>query len=492
MIVDVLVDDVDAVVARLPRLAPVRGSRRAPTPRRPTARSGRGAGTPSPEPSSSAIRNTNCSMLWTWKTWRLRSIVIIGMSKKPNTSPKKSARSLRCSSSSISGVKLIATWLKRGLRDGERGSECVVIGALLQETRGTIMALAARSPSCRPIAASSSRLSGIVLLLDEQVVRQPARREQLERTREAVVVVDERAGDDELVQQDAVRVELRAAPFPRRRARASRRASAARAPTPGRGRCPSTRARRRTARRRSRTASPASSSSAGSTVRAPSFSHSARRLAFGSLTTMSSTPSAFSAATDRNPIGPPPVTSQRVPGRAPPAWVMPCSATASGSVSAACLRRERVGDAQRLGGAHGLVARERALPGAAVAADASRARRTATVAVREAVLALPAARRRAADGPVADRPARRPPAPTAATVPEYSWPSITPARPPHSRRKCRSEPQIPQWLTSSSSSPGPGSGVGRSSTATSRSPMNTAAGIVVGNVGVMARRVART
>ncbi len=36
-------------------------------------------------------------------------------------------------------------------------------------------------------------------------------------------------------------------------------------------------------------------------------------------------------------MGPPPVTSQRVPGRAPPPRVMPCNATASGSASAACL-----------------------------------------------------------------------------------------------------------------------------------------------------------
>ena len=78
--------------------------------------------------------------------------------------------------------------------------------------------------------------------------------------------------------------------------------------------------------------------SAGSTARAPSFSHSVRRLSLGSLTTMSSIPSAFSAATDKNPIGPPPVTNQRVPGRAPPARVIPCNATARGSVSAACFR----------------------------------------------------------------------------------------------------------------------------------------------------------
>ncbi len=64
--------------------------------------------------------------------------------------------------------------------------------------------------------------------------------------------------------------------------------------------------------------------------------------------------------------------------------------------------------------------------------------------------------------PIARSPIAQPvtSAPIAATVPENSWPSIAPALPPHSMRKCRSEPQIPQWLTSSSSSPGPGTGVG--------------------------------
>ena len=205
------------------------------------------------------------------------------------------------------------------------------------------MALAARSPRAGRAPCRAAGSSGIVLLLDEQVVRQLARREQLERAREAVGVVDERAGDHELVQQDAVRVELRpghARADEHERARAlelrERR-------LPARGRCPSTRARRRTARRRGRTASPASRARRGRRCGRRASRTARAASPCGSLTTMSSTPSALSAATDRNPIGPPPVTSQRVPGRAPPAWVMPCSATASGSTSAACLSERSSG-----------------------------------------------------------------------------------------------------------------------------------------------------
>ena len=200
------------------------------------------------------------------------------------------------------------------------------------------MALAASVPSCRPSAASSSRSSGKSSGSTSRSLRQLARREQLERAREAVVVVHERAGDHELVQQDAVRVELRARHARRRRARACpprfscASAASIAVPLPEHSSATSNGSSTRScgiggvdelvglrpcARRASRTARGASPC--------------------GSLTTMSSTPSAFSAATDRNPIGPPPVTSQRVPGRAPPACVMPCSATASGSVSAACL-----------------------------------------------------------------------------------------------------------------------------------------------------------
>ena len=53
-------------------------------------------------------------------------------------------------------------------------------------------------------------------------------------------------------------------------------------------------------------------------ARAPSLFARGRRASWGSLTTTSSTPSARNAATDSDPIGPPPVTSHRVPGRAPP------------------------------------------------------------------------------------------------------------------------------------------------------------------------------
>ena len=147
------------------------------------------------------------------------------------------------------------------------------------------------------------------------------------------------------------------------------------------------------------------SSSSGSTVRAPSFSHSSRRVSFGSLTTMSSTPSALSAATERKPIGPPPVTSQRVPGRAPPPWVMPCSATASGSTSAACLSERWSGTRSASAARDDLVAGERALPVAVVGADPAPARAQRHPA-GEAVLALAALGRLARDDPVADRSSR--------------------------------------------------------------------------------------
>ena len=218
--------------------------------------------------------------------------------------------------------------------------------------------------------------------------------------------------------------------------------------------------------------------STGSTDRAPSFSHSARRLALGSLTTTSSTPRAFNAATERNPIGPPPVTSQRVPGRAPPACVMPCSATARGSVSAACLS-ERPSGTRSASAARTLLYSANAPCHAPSSPPTELRSMHNEVRFARQYSHLP----HFGDGPpIARSPTAQPltSAPRAATVPEYSCPSMTPARPPHSRRKWRSEPQIPQWLTSRSSSPGPGCGVGRSSTATSRRPMNTAAGMVSG------------
>ena len=137
-----------------------------------------------------------------------------------------------------------------------------------------------------------------------------------------------------------------------------------------RGRCPSTRARRRTARRRGRAASPGVDELLGlDDAGAELLAERRGGSPCGSLTTMSSTPSAFSAATERKPIGPPPVTSQRVPGRAPPACVMPCSATASGSVSAACLSERSSGTRSASAARDRLVAGERALPVAVVGAD---------------------------------------------------------------------------------------------------------------------------
>ena len=140
---------------------------------------------------------------------------------------------------------------------------------------------------------------------------------------------------------------------------------------------------------------------------------------------MSSTPSAFSAATERNPIGPPPVTSQRVPGRAPPPCVMPCSATASGSVERGVLRaRGRRGRAAPRRRVIDLVAGERALPVARRRRRPGPARRRATAGRRGSTRT----RRSAATGPPTTRsPTLQPstPAPTAATVPENSWPSIT-------------------------------------------------------------------
>ena len=84
-----------------------------------------------------------------------------------------------------------------------------------------------------------------------------------------------------------------------------------------------------------------------------------------------------------------------------------------------------------------------------------------------------------------DRPPRRRPpprcrrpSPTAATTPLHSWPSTTPGLPQPSRMMWMSDPQMPQWPTSTSTWPGPGRGTGRSSTVTSPLAVYTAAGMV--------------
>ena len=205
-------------------------------------------------------------------------------------------------------------------------------------------------------------------------------------------------------------------------------------------------------------------SSSGSTTRAPSFSHSARRrslrLAHDDVVDAERLQRGDRQEADRPAAG-------DEPARARPraaACVMPCSATASGSVSAACLSERPSGTRSDLGGGDHLVAGERALPVAVVAADRGPARCRATAVRRGSTRTC----RTAGSGPPTTRSPTAQPvtaSPTATTVPAYSWPSIdvrTAAS--HSSRKWRSEPQMPQWLTSSSSSPGAGPGVGRSST----------------------------
>src|SRR5207249_6830982 len=61
----------------------------------------------------------------------------------------------------------------------------------------------------RSLRGVEEAFEGHVVGLDEHVGREVGTREQLERAVETVVVVDERAGDHELVQQDAVVVEPR-------------------------------------------------------------------------------------------------------------------------------------------------------------------------------------------------------------------------------------------------------------------------------------------
>ena len=139
------------------------------------------------------------------------------------------------------------------------------------------------------------------------------------------------------------------------------------------------------------------------------------------------------------------------------------------------LRCEVVGDPQQLARGDRLVARERALPFALVSSTRPRSVHSEGRCARQY-----SQRPHLAPGPPTTRSPTAQPStssPVATTVPLYSWPSIAPSCPPHSMRKCRSEPQIPQWLTSMSTSCSPSGGVGRSSTVTSRRPMNTAAGI---------------
>ena len=271
-----------------------------------------------------------------------------------------------------------------------------------------------------------------VLGLDEQVDRDVARREQLERAREPVVVVHERAGDHELVQQDAVVVEPR---------RADPGADEHERPGPlqlrergfhRRGCCPEHSSATSNGSSTMSCGIAGMSSSSGCDGARAELSRTARgacRAARSRRCRRRRAP--CSAATERNPIGPPPVTSQRVPGRAPPPRVMPCSATASGSASAACFEPSPSGMRSSSAGRDRLVAR-RTRP-------ASRPRRrrpgprrcTATAGPRGSTRTRRTGRR-PADDPVARpssrSPRRRPRRPCRCTRGPRSRPRARPTR----------------------------------------------------------------
>ena len=85
-----------------------------------------------------------------------------------------------------SGVRLIATWLKRGLRDANVGSGRLGLGgghACSFSRPGERSSPWPRGPLVQAERGVEQPVERVVLLLDEQVVRQLARREQLERAR---------------------------------------------------------------------------------------------------------------------------------------------------------------------------------------------------------------------------------------------------------------------------------------------------------------------
>ena len=179
--------------------------------------------------------------------------------------------------------------------------------------------------------------------------------------------------------------------------------------------------------------------SSGVTTAAPSRSASARRVGCGSLATMSVTPRALAAAMLSAPIGPHPVTSTRCPASTPPR-VNPCSATASGSASAAA-RIDTPGGTRR--------------------SSASRTRTKSANApwnsptpglVRPVQSCGRPARQyshspqRCAGPPTTSSPGDHPvtSSPTATTRPEYSCPPMEFGAPHPSTNMCRSLPQTPQ------------------------------------------------
>ena len=185
----------------------------------------------------------------------------------------------------------------------------------------------------------------------------------------------------------------------------------------------------------------------------------------GSLTVMSSTPSARRTATVSRPIGP--AAGDERPGRRAAARDRrtPRRATATGSASAAVRRSSAVGERVEPRRPRALVAWRRrpdygADPGY-VAVDAQVGPpRPARLAA-----AAPAARARRRPGRRRDQPLDAGPGLRRST-PEYSWPCTEPGVPQPSITKWRSLPQIPQWLISTSTSPDAGTGTATERTAT--------------------------
>ena len=214
-------------------------------------------------------------------------------------------------------------------------------------------------------------------------------------------------------------------------------------------------------------------SSSGVIVRAPSCSPSARRrgvrLAHDDVVDARAP---RSAATASSRSGPPPVTSTRCPACTPPR-VMPCSATASGSASAACCSDRPSGTRSGSSACDAHVAR-RTRPASRRPCRVRPARRTATGGRRGSTRTR-RTRRRAADDRVADLPAGHVGADRDDACPSTRGPRSSPAVPQPSSTKCRSEPQTPQWLTSSSTSSGPSSGTGSLLDRDLAGPMKTAA-----------------
>ena len=412
MVVDLLVDDVDAVVARLARLRARPGCRRAPT-RSPTerpkwSRRGHVIG------GSSAMRNTNCSIVVHLKH---EPLAVDGQHRAARAEAEHVAVEVgeqlaRAPRRAASGGRLIATWLKRGLRDANVGSGFVLMTALPRYA-GTIIDLRREVAGVQPDRGVEQPVERDVVRLDEQVVRERAAtraarargRSRRRRSTNAPVITSS---------------------FSRMRFGSNRGARDARAdeherpgalqlreaPPPSPRRCPSTRARRRTARRRGRAAIAGVTQLVGLDACARRAARTASRRAVVRLAhdDVVDAARARSAATDeRTPIGPPPVTSQRA--------ARPCTA---GPGDAVQRDRERLGErgvlaaTGRRGGAAARAAGTRLVAGRTRPASRRSSAPTAAALdaqrrpAGEAVLALAAAWRRPADDRVADLPARRP------------------------------------------------------------------------------------